>query len=47
MKNIIIFGDSYGDPRYALSRLKSKDTQTWYEMLETNYNVINFFKTVF
>ena len=41
MKNIIIFGDSYGDPRYALSRIKFEDTQTWYEMLDTNYNVIN------
>lgn len=41
MKNIIIFGDSYGDPKYSLSKLKFKDTRTWYKMLETNYNVIN------
>ena len=41
MKNIIIFGDSYGDPEYFTSNSKFKYTHTWYEMLKTNYNVIN------
>ena len=40
MKHIIIFGDSYGDPKNKPD-LKFKDTRTWYERLESNYNVIN------
>ena len=40
MKHIIIFGDSYGDPKNKPD-LKFKETRTWYERLESNYNVIN------
>ena len=41
MKNIIIFGDSYGDPECITDDLTFIDTNTWYNMLKSNYNVIN------
>ena len=41
MKNIIIFGDSYGDPNYTTDNINFIDIRTWYDMLNSKYNVIN------
>ena len=39
--NIIIFGDSYGDPEIFSSSNKFKNTNAWYDLLKYNYNIIN------